>query len=186
MWKNGYQKKSIDKFSSLENQAFINGKGQGTPHGILQYPEGKGHGKIELISSKDLSPESIYQLYYSLNDEYVKNGVFLMSRRAIHAIRTLKDKTSGQYLWEPSLADGTPETILGSKVMHCPEMPDGNDITIAFGDFKSGYQIVDRQGIRVLRDPFTEKPYIKFYATKRVGGAVTTFDAIKLLKIKKK
>jgi HK97 family phage major capsid protein len=79
---------------------------------------------------------------------------------------------------------GTPETLLGYAVTRAEDMPAlaTNSLSLAFGDFAQAYQIVDRQGIRVLRDPYTSKPYVKFYTTKRVGGGVVNFEAIKLMK----
>jgi HK97 family phage major capsid protein len=97
----------------------------------------------------------------------------------------LKDESTGQYLWQPSLTQGSANTIFGMEVVESADMPILSDgaFAVAFGDFESGYQIVDRQGIRILRDPFTEKPFIKFYATKRVGGGLINGNAIKLLQL---
>ena len=90
----------------------------------------------------------------------------------------------GSYLWQPSLEAGTPSTLLGYPIAESEDMPNiaANSLSIAFGDFSRGYLVVDRVGIRVLRDPYSAKPYVLFYTTKRVGGGVQDFDAIKLLK----
>jgi HK97 family phage major capsid protein len=108
-----------------------------------------------------------------------------MSRSALAEIRKLKNR-EGAYLWQPSLSEASPSTLLGYPVIIDDDMPalaaGTESISAAFGDFYSGYQIVDRQGLKILRDPYTSKPFVEFYATKRTGGAVTDFDAIKLLK----
>ena len=107
---------------------------------------------------------------------------FVPRRSVITKIRKFKG-TDGTYLWQPSFVAGTPETLLGHPVTRAEDMPAlGNGSkSLAFGDFEQGYQIVDRQMVRVLRDPFTSKPYVKFCTTKRVGGGVVNFEAIKLL-----
>lgn len=176
--------KIIDVFSRKENAAFVTGDGVGKPKGILSY----GEDEIERINSGDngnITAEGIFNLFYALKENYAVKGKFLMSRSAVQAVRMLKDTTNGKYLWQPSLTAGTPDTLLGAEVVMSPDMPivGNNALAIAFGDFKSAYQIVDRQGVRILRDPFTEKPFVKFYTTKRVGGDVVNFDAIKLLKL---
>ena len=108
-----------------------------------------------------------------------------MNRLTLHQIRTLKDKNSGRYLWNPGISEGTPDTLLGVRVHEASDMPvvGKNALAIALADFKQAYKIVDRLGVRVLRDPYTFKPFVKFYTTKRVGGDVLNFEAIKLLKI---
>jgi HK97 family phage major capsid protein len=112
-----------------------------------------------------------------------------MSRSALAAIRKLKNE-DGVYLWQPSLSEASPSTLLGYPVIVDDDMPaltEGTESTsVAFGDFRSGYQIVDRQGLKILRDPYTSKPFVEFYATKRTGGAVVDFEAIKLLKFQEK
>jgi HK97 family phage major capsid protein len=115
---------------------------------------------------------------------YRQNGTFVMNRRTQSEVRKLKDD-SGSYLWSPGLQAGEPATLLGYPVMTDDNMPDiaANSLAIAFGDFRRGYLVVDRMGVRVLRDPYSAKPYVLFYVTKRVGGGVQDFDAIKLLKI---
>ena len=104
-----------------------------------------------------------------------------MNRKTVSAVRKLKD-ASGQYIWEPNDRGGA--TLLGYSVTELEDMPDiaASSNSIAFGDFQRGYLIVDRAGVRVLRDPFSNKPYVMFYVTKRVGGGVQNFDAIKVLR----
>ncbi len=98
-------------------------------------------------------------------------------------MRKLKD-ASGAYLWQPALLAGQPSTLLGYPVIEAEDMPDmaADSFAIAFGDFRRGYLIVDRVGIRILRDPYSAKPYVLFYTTKRVGGGIQDFGALKLLK----
>ena len=107
----------------------------------------------------------------------------MMKRATLAEVRKLKDGDNN-YLWQPDFQMKQGGTLLGFDVVEAEDMPaiTANSLSIAFGDFNKGYQIVDRQGIRILRDSFTAKPYVKFYTTKRVGGDVTNFEAIKLLK----
>jgi HK97 family phage major capsid protein len=106
-----------------------------------------------------------------------------MNRKTQSAIRKLKDD-DGQYFWQPPSAAGTRATLMSFPVVEAEDMPDiaADSYAVAFGDFNRGYLVVDRQGVRVLRDPYSAKPYVLFYTTKRVGGGVQDFDAIKLLK----
>ena len=175
-----------DDFIGAEENAFINGTGStnNQPTGILSYV-GDEDG-IETITSSDTSKRftesDILDLYYSLDDKYVNNACFLMPRSAIKLIRQLKDTTSGHYLWNPALLSGQTDTLLGSPIYQSSYMPTigKSSKSIIFGDFKY-YQIVDRVGIRILRDPYTVKPYVRFYTTKRVGGDVINKDAFKCL-----
>jgi len=106
-----------------------------------------------------------------------------MNRSTQAAVRKLKDG-DGNYIWQPSPVAGSPATLMNFPIAESEDMPNvGSDaLAIAFGDFRRGYLIVDRVGVRVLRDPYSAKPYVLFYTTKRVGGGVQDFDAIKLLK----
>ena len=174
-------------FSKTENSSFINGDGSGKPRGILSYTAGTSWGQIEQITSGAdgaISADNIMELYYSLDENYATNASFLMNRATVEEVRKLKD-SNGHYLWNLGLAAGQADTLMGAPVYQAADMPipATGSLSIALGDFKAGYQIVDRTGIRILRDPFTEKPFVKFYATKRVGGAVVNFDAIKLLQL---
>jgi HK97 family phage major capsid protein len=179
--------KLVDTFSSLENQSFINGDGQGKPRGILSYKAGTTWGEIEQVASdgKGITSDCLYALLYSMTDQYAARATFMMHRSTLQHIRTIKDK-NGQYIWSPGLA-GAPNNLLGLPVVTSVDMPimgEGkNTLAVALADFKTAYRIVDRIGVRVLRDPFTEKPFVKFYATKRVGGDVVNYQAIKLLRV---
>lgn len=177
--------KLSDVFAKQENIAFITGDGKAKPQGILSYKEGNGVNEITRTKvSKAITAESILNLFYSLPEAYALKGKFMMSRSALHQIRALKD-SNGQYLWKPGLDATTADTLLGAEVIQSADMPEakvGNE-PVVFADFKKAYQIVDRHNIRVLRDPFTNKPYVKFYSTKKIGGAVVNFSAVKILKV---
>lgn len=180
--------KVAEKFAALEATAFISGDGDGKPKGILAYAAGTSWGQIQQLNSGTdgvVTADSLIQLYYLLKDEYAKNATFLMNRAVIQAVRLLKEDTTDQYLWQPGLVAGTPDTLLGVPVKAAADMPVAatDSLSVAVGDFRRGYKIVDRVGIRMLRDPFTDKPYVKFYTTKRVGGEVVNSEAIKLLKL---
>lgn len=178
--------KLATSFAKLENTAFISGDGETCPRGILSYADGKNWGQIEQIKTnveKGLDQDALFQLFFALKNEYCSKASFLMNRSTIHQIRTLKDKNTGRYLWNPSLMAGNPDSLLGLPVYEVPQMPNlGSDTpSIALADFKVAYKIIDRAGIKVMRDPYTFKPFVKFYTTKRVGGDVVNFEAIKLL-----
>lgn len=180
--------KLADKFSRLENTAFISGDGVGKPRGITTYADGTSYGQIEQVASgtsAELDADSLLKLFYALKESYALRAAFLMHRSVLQKVRLLKETSTGQYIWTPFLGDGQPETLLGLPVYSAVDMPvaAANSLSVALGDFQSAYQVVDRQGVRILRDPYTDKPFVKFYATKRVGGDVINFEAIKLLKL---
>lgn len=182
--------KIADRLARIEATAFISGDGNGKPQGILNYPAGVNvWAQVERVSSgaaNAITVDGIVNLFYALKVNYVQNSSFLMNRAAIRAIRLLKD-TTGQFIWQAGLQAGQPDNLLGRPIYQAKDMPSGitvaGTLAMAFGDFKQAYQIVDRMGIQTLRDPFTEKPFVKFYATKRVGGAVKNTEAYKLLAI---
>lgn len=165
-----------DHFAKAENDAFINGDGNKKPKGIL----GVDH-KIEVIDiDRDISVESLLDLINSLDEKYLANATFIMNRTILSQIQKLKDNT-GRFIWQPSLSDSMKQSIFGIPVVCCAEMPT-KGAAIAIGDFKAGYKIVDRSGISIIRDPYTDKPFIKFYAVKRVGGDVINPNAIRIAK----
>lgn len=185
---NWLSEKISDIFARKENTAFVGGDGVGQPRGILNYASGTSWGQIEQVKSGSngaVTSDAIITLFYALKDAYMKRASFLMNRTVVQSVRLLKETSTNQYLWQPGLAAGAPDTLLGVPVYMASDMPIAatNSLSIAVGDFKSAYQVVDRRGIRILRDPFTEKPFVKFYATKRVGGDVVNFEAIKLMKL---
>lgn len=181
-------RKVADKMARLEATAFINGNGTTQPKGILTYTAGTAFGQIQQVNSGTsavVTADSLINLYYSLKDDYARNATFLMHRTTVQAVRLLKEATTNQYLWQPGLAAGTPDSLIGVPVAVAADMPvpAAASLSIAVADFKRAYLIVDRIGIRTLRDPFTAKPFVKFYTTKRVGGEVVNTDAIKILKL---
>lgn len=185
---NWVSQKVAERFARLEATAFITGDGTKKPTGILGYAAGTSWGQVEQLtsgSSGAIDSDDLIKLYYKLKDEYSKNATFLMNRTTVQALRLLKDTATDQYIWQPGLALGTPDTLLGVPVALASDMPaaSANNLAVAVGDFKRGYMIVDRVGIRMLRDPYTAKPFVLFYTTKRVGGEVVNFEAIKLLKV---
>lgn len=180
--------KVAEKFARLEATGFISGTGTGQPKGILSYAAGTSWGQIQQVNSGTngaVTADSLIQLFYALKEEHARNATFLMNRTVLQSVRLLKEATTSQYLWQPGLSAGAPDTLLGVPVVQAADMPVAatNALSVAVGDFRQGYLVVDRVGLRILRDPFTEKPFIKFYTTRRVGGEVVNYDAIKLLKL---
>ena len=181
-------------FADQEGKAFVNGDGVNKPKGFLTYATVANTawtwGNLGYIASgvagafpATNAGDKLLDLIYAAKAPYRGNAQFVMNRSTQSAIRKMKDG-QGNYLWQPSNAPGEWPSLLGYSVVECEEMPDiaANSLSIAFGDFSRGYLIVDRAGIRVLRDPYSAKPYVLFYTTKRVGGGVQDFDAIKLMK----
>lgn len=181
-------------FADQEGTAFVSGDGVTKPTGFLSYPKvaesawtwGKtgylATGAAGAFAAANPSDPLLDQVY-ALKGGYRQNATFVLNRRTQAAVRKLKDNT-GDYLWAPPAVAGQPASLLGFPVQEAEAMPDMADgaFSIAFGDFRRGYLVVDRAGVRVLRDPYSAKPYVLFYTTKRVGGGVQDFDAIKLLK----
>ena len=183
-----------DAFAAQETQAFVNGDGVNKPRGFLSYPTVADAtavwGQIGYVASGAAggfasgSPaDRLIDLVYAPKAQYRPNGRFVMNRRTVSAIRKFKD-ADGNYIWQPAARLGDTASLLGYPVTEIETMPDvaANSLSIAFGDFQRGYLIVDRAGVRVLRDPYSAKPYVLFYTTKRVGGGVQNFDAIKVMK----
>jgi HK97 family phage major capsid protein len=175
-------------FAAQESAAFINGDGVGKPKGLLDHDivdDGvHAWGKIGSVPGDFAAVDAADQLIdliYAPKSQFRSGAGFVMNRRTVSAIRKLKD-SDGRYLWQPGQG-GEAATVMGYGVTEIEDMPDigAGNAAIAFGDFKRGYLIVDRQGARVLRDPFSAKPYVLFYTTKRVGGGVQNFDAIKVM-----
>lgn len=179
-----------DKFSRAEAAAFISGDGEDKPKGILDHTAVDNAiwswGNLGYVPSGqdgDVTPESVVDLVYSLGAQYRANATFVMNSKTAGLIRKLKDG-DGRFLWSDGLAAAEPARLLGYPVLIAEDMPDpaSGSESIAFGDFAAGYTIAERPDLRVLRDPFSAKPHVLFYATKRVGGDVSDFAAIKLLK----
>lgn len=181
-------------FAEQEGTAFINGNGTTAPKGILTEQTVADTawvwGKIGYVAtgaaagfSTDAPADALVTLAYAPKQAYRANGTWVMNRATESVIRKFKD-TNGNYVWQPGAAAGQPTTLLGYPVVEADDMPDiaADACAIAFGDFARGYLIVDRIGIRVLRDPYSAKPYVLFYTTKRVGGGIQNFEALKFLK----
>lgn len=177
-------------FAMKENHAFINGDGKDKPKGILYDPlNGKEENVIYTESGdKQITMRDLTKLYYSLQDKYVTNAKFLMHRSVAEQIMQIKD-SNNYNIWQTNVAEKCNYKLFGLEVIVTNDMPEfgsSSNIIIALGDFKKGYQIIDRDNIRILRDPFTRNPFVKFSTTKGVGGAPTDMNAIKFLKLKKK
>ena len=182
-----------DAFAAQETEAFVNGDGVNKPRGFLSYPSvanddaewGEiGHVPTGAAGAFGEAPvDRLIDLIYAPKAKYRANGRFVMNRRTASVIRKFRD-ADDNYVWSPATQPGATSSLLGYPVTEIETMPDvaADSLSIAFGDFRRGYLIVDRAGVRVLRDPFTAKPYVLFYTTKRVGGGVQNFDAIKVMK----
>ena len=181
-------------FAAQEGAAFVTGDGSNKPKGFLSYTTAANAswswGNVGYIASGAAgafpasSPSDVLvDLIYAVNAGYRQNAVFVMNRKTQSAIRKFKD-TAGNYLWQPPAVAGGRASLMTFTVVEAEDMPDiaANSLSIAFGDFNRGYLVVDRAGVTVLRDPYTAKPYVLFYTTKRVGGGVQDFDAIKVMK----
>lgn len=181
------------EFTEQEGPAFISGDGVKKPAGILTYVTGGSNaakhpfGAIQAINSgaaADISSDAVLDLIYGLPKKYRQGAQFLTNNLTIAKLRKLKDG-QGNYLWQPSAQAGQPATFHGYGLAEDENMPDvaANALPILFGDFKRGYLIIDRMGVRVLRDPYTKKPYVLFYTTKRVGGGVQNPECLRALKV---
>jgi HK97 family phage major capsid protein len=181
-------------FAQQEGAAFVSGDGSNKPKGFLSYATvanaSWSWGNIGYIATGAAGafPASdptdvLIDLVYAVKAGYRQNGVFVMNRKTQSSIRKFKD-ANGQYLWQPPAQAGGRASLITFPVVESEDMPNvaANSLSVAFGDFGRGYLVVDRAGVTVLRDPYTAKPYVLFYTTKRVGGGVQDFDAIKLLK----
>lgn len=184
--------KVAEKFARDEADAFVTGDGVGKPRGFLTYTAGTTlPGTIEQLptgvsggfAAAPNGGDVLIDALYGLKAPYRANATWFMNRATTKAVRKLKD-SDGAYLWSPGIAAGQPASLLGYPVAPFEDMPDpaASSLSIAVGDMRAAYQIVDRVGIRVLRDPYTAKPYVGFYTTKRVGGDVVNFEAIKIIR----
>jgi HK97 family phage major capsid protein len=183
-----------ERFARAETAAFVAGDGVNKPRGFLGHPNAPAAaatwGSIGYVASgapgafggSDPS-DAIVDLVYSLGARYRANAVFVMNSKTASLIRKMKD-AEGRFFWAESLSLEQPARLLGHRVVISEEMPDvaADACAIAFGDFRAGYTIVERPDLRILRDPYSAKPHVQFYASQRVGGDVTDFSAIRLLK----
>jgi HK97 family phage major capsid protein len=184
------------EFARAEGAAFVNGTGTNQPKGFLTYPTtvqadaARPYGTIQYVAAGaagnfvGTNPQDrLVDLVHSLSPVYRQGAVFVMASATLSVIRKMKT-TDGAFLWQPSVQAGQPATLLGFPVIEAEDMPAiaADSLSIAFGNFQSAYVVADRGETGILRDPYSNKPYVHFYATKRVGGAVTNSAAIKLMK----
>ncbi|MEO1293278.1 MAG: phage major capsid protein [Pseudomonadota bacterium] len=182
-----------DRFGRAESAAFISGDGVDKPKGILAHTTVDNAswtwgslGSVKTGTSGAFAAsdpaDALIDLIYALGAEYRGNASFVMNSTTAGIVRKFKDN-EGRYLWTEPMGEGESPRLFGYPVLIVEEMPDiaADATAVAFGDFRAGYTIAERPDLRVLRDPFSAKPHVLFYATKRVGGDVTDFAAIKLL-----
>lgn len=186
--------KNADILGRTENTAFVIGDGSNKPKGFTTYDAWAAPGvyetnaieQINSLSDGAFTADGILDLQNSLIEVYQGQSTWIVKRASFKEIAKLKDQENN-YLFNRALDKnvGRPFDLLGSPVMFADDMPviGSNSLSLAYGDFRRGYMIVDRLGMRILRDPFTEKPFTLFYTTKRVGGQVVNFEAIKLQKL---
>lgn len=189
--------KVADKFARVEGTAFATGNGVGKPFGLFAYAtEATGDstrawGKFEHIKTgtngdfnATTKADCLHDIVGAFKDQYLQNASWLMRREVRTKLRKLRGATSDLYLWEPSMQLGQPDRLNGYPVVIDQYLPAlaTDSLSLAFGDFREAYLIVDRIGIRTLRDPYTAKPYIVFYSTKRTGGGAVNFEAVKFVK----
>lgn len=188
--------KIADKFARVEGAAFWTGTGVGQPKGLASYDTAatgdgsRAWGTFEHVVTgangafHTTKADPLQDLIGAFKDQYLQNASFCMRREVRTDIRKMKEATSDRYLWEPSVQAGQPDRLLGYPVridQYMPAKATGS-LSLAFGDFKQAYLIVDRMGIRTLRDPYTAKPWVLFYSTKRTGGGAQNTEAVKFLK----
>lgn len=185
-----------DKFARVEGSAFWTGDGVGKPRGLAAYStaatadDARNWGTFEHVATgangafHTTKADPLQDLIGAFKDQYLQNAAFVMRREVRTLIRKMKSTGDDRYLWEPSLQAGQPDRLMGYATRIDQFMPklDTGSLSLAFGDFKEAYTIVDRIGIRTLRDPYTAKPYVRFYSTKRTGGGAINFEALKFLK----
>lgn len=189
--------KVSDRFARQEGAAFVTGTGVGKPRGFLdeevsaEADDVRAWGKLQFVVSGGASDfaasnpgDALMWLQDEMKADYRPGAVWMMNRRTAGTIRRFKDG-QGNYLWANSIQVGQPPTLLGHPVELNEDMPavGSGAFPVAFGNFRRGYTVVDRHGLRLLRDPYTDKPNVRFYCYRRVGGRTNNFEAIKLLKI---
>jgi HK97 family phage major capsid protein len=184
------------EFARAEGAAFVGGSGTNQPKGFLSAPTAntadgvRAFGTLQFVASGNAStlgtnPElKLIDLVHSLKSGHRQNATWVMNAATLAEVRKLK-ATDGSFMWQPGLTAGQPDRLIGYPVVEAADMPDiaANALPIAFGNFQAGYLIAERSSTSILRDPFTNKPFVHFYAVKRIGGQVLDSEAIKLLKI---
>ena len=193
MWLEG---KIGDRFGRIEASAFASGDGVGKPRGFLTYDTAntddftRAWGQFQHIAAGATSPtdkqlaDALVRLSLKLRAPYRADATWVMSRETAVRIRQIKD-ANDHYMWAPGLQDGQPDRLLGFPVVFVEGMPalSSGNLPIALASWPQAYQIVDRHGVRFVRDNLTAKPYTIFYSYKRVGGGAVDFNALKFLKI---
>ena len=185
------------QFAKAEGTAVVNGDGIDKPKGFLTYTIAatgdatRSFGQLQYVpvgAASDFPAtnpqDKLLDLVHALRAPYRQGAVWVMNSATLAKIRKFKT-SDGAFVWQPGLVTGQPDTLLGYPVVESEDMPDiaANTTPIAFGNFKAGYLVAERSETNILRDPYSNKPYVNFYATKRIGGAVSNSEAIKLLKI---
>ena len=180
--------KQADKFSRIENTAFVTGTGAGQPRGFTTYDSGTTNpGQIERVTTATndtLDDVDLVDLLYKLKAPYRANAQWAFNRSTLAVISKIQDG-QGRFIFQPGLQQGAPSSLLGRPMIEFNDMADvGNGtLPVVIADWKQAYTIVDRKGITILRDPFTSKPHVLFYSTKRTGGDIVNFEAIKMIVI---
>jgi HK97 family phage major capsid protein len=181
------------EFAIQENIAFLSGNGTNKPTGILNYVTGGANASTHpfgaiatttLAGATAMTADEVVGLVYALPSERNGNAKFYMNRTTLGELRLLKDG-DGNYLWQPSYQAGEPSSLLGYPVVETPGMPNtaAGLVPVLFGDMAMTYLVIDRIGLRVLRDPYTNKPFVHFYTTKRVGGGVQNPEYMRAVKM---
>ncbi|KJV38192.1 phage major capsid protein [Acinetobacter brisouii] len=181
------------EFAEKEGNAFLLGNGTNKPKGILAYSfstdvdKDRAFGTLQNVksgTSGDFDSDGLLNLIYATRKAYRNGALFMMTNLTQAKVRKFKD-SEGNYLWQPGLQLGQPSTLLGYGIEENEDMPEvaADEMPVLFGNFKRAYLIVDRMGTRVLRDPYTNKPYVGFYTTKRTGGMLLDSNAVKGLKL---
>jgi HK97 family phage major capsid protein len=184
------------EFARAEGAAFVNGNGTNRPQGFLTYTTTnevdsvRAWGSLQYVASGAAGAfaasnpqDKLVDLVQALRSPYRQGAVFAMNSSTLASIRKFKT-SDGAFLWQPALSEGRADTLLGYPVIECEDMPDvaANSLSIAFGNFRAGYLIAERSETQIVRDPYTNKPYVNFYAVKRIGGGVVNSEAIKVMK----
>lgn len=185
------------EFARAEGAAFVVGTGTNQPKGFLAYTtaatadSGRAFGTIEHVATgvagdfaASNKGDTLVSMVYKVKAGFRRNATWVTNKAILGEVRAFKEATTNAYMWQPGLAGGQPSTLLGYPIVESEDMPAkaASALGIAFGDFRAGYCVVDRVGIRTLRDPYTNKPNVLFYSTKRVGGMLLDSEAIKVVK----
>jgi HK97 family phage major capsid protein len=182
-----------EQMAQKETAAFINGDGNGKPTGFLTYALNADK-SLQLVKTgsdggfSEEHPEyALFDMVHALKSAYLGKAAWVMSRSAEAAIRKMRDPNQMHYLWQPPVGSGKKATLLGYPVYVSDHMPkvENQSLSVAFGNFYEAYHIIDRQDVRLLRDPYSAKPFVEFYTTKRVGGDLVNNEALSVLNFAK-